>query len=200
MRPLRSAADSPGRGTQAALTARGTHVRVNSGGEYQSRLPEWNLASATRPSPQISGTVSNRVRASPSVLSLIRVADLRAKGSVPGIGHNAVDDEDSGARAGAVVDPQRFEGADPEQRRIRRRVVEHLLHSMGPARVGPERPAVLIRARADDPLGDFGVGVGGPFAPVRADAPPLPIAYSWSADSGAAKVILGVFGGVPRVR
>lgn len=72
MRPLRSAADSPGRGTQAALTAaRGTHVRVNSGGEYQSRLPEWSLASATRPSPQISGAASNRVRASPSVLSLI---------------------------------------------------------------------------------------------------------------------------------
>lgn len=71
MRPLRSAADSPGRGIQAALTARGTHVRVNSGGEYQSRLPEQNLASATRPSPQTSGAASSRVRASPSALSLI---------------------------------------------------------------------------------------------------------------------------------
>ena len=71
MHPLRSAADSPGRGTQAALTARGTHVRVNSGGEYQSRLPERNIVSATRPAPQISGAASSRVRASPSVLSLI---------------------------------------------------------------------------------------------------------------------------------
>lgn len=86
-----------------------------------------------------------------------------------------MNDEDGGARAGAVVDPQRFEGADPEQQRIRRRVVEHIPHSMGSARVGPERTAALIRARADEPLGDFGVEVGGPFAPVRADAPPLPV-------------------------
>ena len=104
-----------------------------------------------------------------------RVADLRAEGAVPGIGHDGVNDEDGGARTGAVVDPQHFEGADPQQRRIRRRVVEHLPHSMGSARVGPERAAVLIRARADEPLGDFGMEVGGPFAPVRAGALPLPV-------------------------